>query len=133
MQTLTAMTLGALALGGAAFLYDTASADEKMCAGREVSVYFEKGKSEINPFSKAVVDRVAEDVKACGAAAVVVDAGPDGQRAEAISSAFESHGVKPIVATPSGASADGFIPERAATVRLAGDEDEAASRLALRQ
>ena len=46
MQALTAMTIGALVLGAAAFAYDTASADEPSCAGREASIYFEKGRNE---------------------------------------------------------------------------------------
>ena len=60
MQTLTAMTLGALILGAAAFAYDTASASEPSCDGREASVYFDKGKSDVtNDFSsKAFNDPV---------------------------------------------------------------------------
>ena len=125
MQTLTAMTLGALILGAAAFAYDTAFAQEAACEGRKVSVYFEKGKSEINDFSKAVVERVAAEAKACGITTVVADARIDGRRATAIAKAFQPSGVKVVLAgNPSLAPAKGdFIADRAATVRLTMNRD----------
>jgi ABC-type sugar transport system substrate-binding protein len=125
MQTLTAMTLGALILGAAAFAYDAASAGEPLCAGREVSVYFEKGKSEINEFSKAVVERVAAEAKACGIDTVVADTKVDSRRTAAITEAFEPLGVKVVVAgnPPSAPASGDFIADRAATVRLTMNRD----------
>lgn len=120
MQTLTAMTLGALILGAAAFAYDAASAQEASCEGREVSVYFEKGKSDINDFSRAVVERIAAEAKACGITTVIADTKVDGRRAAAIAEAFQPSGVKVVLAgNPSLAPANGdFIADRAVTVRL---------------
>lgn len=120
MQTLTAMTLGALILGAAAFAYDAASAQEASCEGREVSVYFEKGKSDINDFSRAVVERIAAEAKACGITTVIADTKVDGRRAAAIAKAFRPSGVKIVLAgNPSLAPANGdFIADRAVTVRL---------------
>ncbi len=122
MQTLTAMTLGALILGAAAFAYDAASAQDAFCEGLEVSVYFEKGKSEINDFSKVVVERVAAEAKACGITTIVADTNVEGRRAVAIAiaKAFQPSGVRVVFAgNPSLAPADGdFIADRAATVRL---------------
>jgi len=125
MQTLTAMTLGALILGAGAFVYDTASAQEASCDGREVSVYFEKGKSEINDFSKAVVERVAAEAKACGITTVVADTKVDGRRAAAIAKAFQPSGVKVVLAgNPALALVTvDFIADRAATVRLTMNRD----------
>jgi hypothetical protein len=125
MQTLTAMTLGALIIGGLAFAYDAASADEPSCAGREASVYFEKGKSEINDFSKAVVERVAAEAKACGVTTVVADTKVDGRRAASLARAFEPLGLKVVVtgsprlAPPAG----DFIADREARVRLTMSRD----------
>jgi len=125
MQTLTAMTLGALILGAAAFAYDAASANEPSCAKREVSVYFEKGKSEINDFSKVVVERLASEAKACGIDTVVADTKVDGKRAASLAQAFEPFGVKVIVTgnPPSSPVASDFIADRAATVRLTMNRD----------
>jgi hypothetical protein len=124
MKTLTAMTLGALALGTAAFIYD-ASAQAPSCSSREVSVYFEKGKAELNGFSKAVVERVATEAKACGLTTVVAETKVDGKRAAALSKAFKPLGLTVILAgSPALAPAAGdFIADRAASVRLTMTSD----------
>jgi len=125
MQALTAMTIGALILGAAAFAYDTASADERSCAGREVSVYFEKGKSEFNDFSKAVIERVAAEAKSCGISQVVAETKVDGKRLDAISNAFEPLGLKVILAGPPRIAppAGDSIADRSASVRLTMNRD----------
>jgi hypothetical protein len=125
MQALTAMTLGALVLGAAAFAYDAASAREQACEGREASIYFEKGKTEFNDFSKVVVERVAAEAKACGISQIVASTKAGGKRAEAIARAFEPLGVKVIlVGQPPTAPAVGdFISDRAASVRLTMNRD----------
>jgi hypothetical protein len=124
MKTLTAMTLGALALGTAAFIYD-ASAQVASCSGREASVYFEKGASEINGFSKAVVERVATEAKACGLTTVVAETKVDDKRAAALATAFKQLGVTVVLAgSPTLAPAAGdFIADRAASVRLSMSSD----------
>jgi hypothetical protein len=123
MQALTSMTLGALALGAAVFIYD-ASAQTASCSGREASVYFEKGKLEINGFSKAVVERMAEEAKACGIDTVVADANVDPKRADALSRAFQPLGLKVVTAgSPTLAPAGDFIAQRSAKVRLTMNGD----------
>jgi hypothetical protein len=119
MKTLTGLTLGALALGGVAFIYD-ASAQAPSCSGREASVYFEKGKSELNGFSKVVIERVAAEAKACGLTTVVAETKVDGKRADALANAFKPLGLTVVVAGPPALApaAGDFIADRAASVRL---------------
>jgi ABC-type sugar transport system substrate-binding protein len=120
MSALTMMTVSAALIGLVGFVYDTATADKAMaCPDRAASVYFETGKTNLNPFSEAVIDRVAAEAKACGAAQVVAQADSEA-RAKAVSKAFESRGVDVVVVTPPAPppSDDGFIAQRAAQVRL---------------
>jgi hypothetical protein len=125
MQALTAMTIGALVLGAVAFAYDTASADEPACAGREASIYFEKGRNEFNDFSKAVVERLAAEAKACGVSQVVAETRVGGKRLDAISNAFEPLGLKVILVGPPRVAppAGDFVADRAASVRLTMSRD----------
>jgi hypothetical protein len=119
MQALTAMTLGALALGAAAFLYDAAADPVSCSGGREGAVYFEKGKSEINEFSRAVVERVAREAKVCGLTAVVADAGIGHKRAVALAQAFKPLGLQVILAEHGLAADKGdLVADRAARIRL---------------
>ena len=121
MQTLTAMTLGALAIGAAAFAYDTARADPPTdCPSHEVSLYFEHGKSEFNDFSKRLVERVAAEAKACGARQIVAETKVSGERAKTVEQAFASRGVQVILVGPTHVSPTGGaeIADRAANVRL---------------
>jgi len=121
MQTLTAMTLGALAIGAAAFAYDTARADPPVdCPSHEVSLYFEHGKSEFNDFSKRLVERVAAEAKACGARQIVAETKVSGDRAKTVEQAFASRGVQVILVGPTQVSPNGAadIADRAANVRL---------------
>lgn len=121
MKALTTMTLGAALIGLAGLVYDTATADEPpSCSTREASVYFENGNMKLNDFSTAVIDRVAAEAKACGAAQVVAQSNSDA-RAQAVSKAFEARGVQVVVVTQPPVSLtgeDGFIAGRAARVRL---------------
>lgn len=125
MQTLTAMTLGALALGAAGFAYDSSTGQTPpACPDREASVYFEKGEARFNDFSTAVIERVAAEARACGAQAVVAETSIGGAYAEAITSAFDAKGLNVIVAAPPTAPPAGdFIAGRAANVRLTMNRD----------
>jgi len=125
MQALTAMTLAALALGAAGFVYDTSTGQTApACPEREASVYFEKGEPRFNAFSTAVIERVAAEARACGARQVVAETSIGGAYAEAIASAFQAKGLDIIVAQPPlpAASAD-FVAGRAANVRLTMHRD----------
>ena len=126
MQPLTAMAMGALALGVAAFAWDSATAQTPdACPTQEVSLYFEKGQTEFNGFSKAVVERVAAEARACGAQQLVAETKVRGARAEAIVDAFASQGVQVVLAGQprTAPQAGDFIADRAASVRftLSGD------------
>lgn len=121
MQALTTMTLAALALGAAAFAYDTARADPPAnCPSHEVSLYFEQGQNEFNTFSKQLVERVAGEAKECGARQIVAETPVTGERAKAIQQAFESRGIKVILVGPPriAPAGDDSIAGRAANVRL---------------
>jgi hypothetical protein len=125
MQTLTAMTLGALALGAAGFAYDSSTGQTPpACPEREASVYFEKGEPRFNDFSTAVIERVAAEARACGAREVVAETSIGGPYADAISSAFVAKGLNVVVAAPPTPPAAGdFIAGRAASVRLTMNRD----------
>jgi hypothetical protein len=126
MQTLTAITIGALALGAAAFAYDSSiSQTPGLCSSHQASVYFERGSTQFNNFAMAVIDRVAQDARACGIDHVVAQTSMDQAHADAITRAFASKGLGVILAsTPQPAAQDGdFIAERAAVVRLALNTD----------
>lgn len=118
MQKLTAMTLGAILIGLAGFVYDTASGQQPTaCPQREVALYFEKGATEFNDMSKQLVQRVALEAKACGAKQVVAET-KGGERAAAISQAFEPFGVRVILVSPRLSTSGDGISDRTATVRL---------------
>jgi hypothetical protein len=109
MQTLTAMTLGAAALGAAAFAYDSSIGETpNRCPSHRVSVYFEKDATGLNVFSEAVIDRIAQEARACG-----------------VTRAFASKGLGVIVAsTPQATPQTGeVIAGRAAVVRLTLNSD----------
>jgi hypothetical protein len=119
MQALTAMTLGALALGAAGFVYDkSVGQTHATCPVREASVYFERGEPHMNAFSTAVIERVAAEAHACGAREIFAETSVGGDYAEAISSAFRARGLKVIVAPPSEPAATDLIAGRAANLRL---------------
>jgi hypothetical protein len=126
MQTLTAMTIGAAALGVAAFAYDTSTGQTPgLCSSHEASVYFERDSTEFNNFAMAVIDRVAQDARACGARQVVARTSMDQAHADAITRAFASKGLGVVLAgTPQAGVQDGdFIAQRAAVVRLTLNTD----------
>lgn len=126
MQTLTAMTLGALTLGAAAFAYDSSTGQTPaLCSSHEASVYFERDSTQFNNFAMAVIDRVAQDARACGARQVVARTSMDKAHAEAITRAFASKGLGVVLAgSPQTAPRDGdFIADRAAVVRLTLNSD----------
>jgi hypothetical protein len=98
MHTLTAMTLAALALGGATYAVDTAAAQApaQSCAERTVDIYFEQGKSGVTTHAEAVVARVAKEVNACPGSEVtaITPAGALSQeRATSLVKLFDRMGV----------------------------------------
>ncbi len=118
MQKLKAMTLGAVLIGLAGFVYDTASAQQPAaCPQREVALYFEKGAAEFNDMSKQLVQRVAMEAKACGAKQVVAET-KTGERAQAVSEAFEPFGIRVILVSQRLSTSGDAISDRTATVRL---------------
>lgn len=126
MQPLTAMTMGAVALAAAAFAWDSATAQTPdACPTHEVSLYFEKGQTQFNGFSKAVVERIAAEARACGAQQVVAETKVHGARADAIVDAFASEGMQVVLAGQprTAPQAGDFIADRAASVRLTLSRD----------
>ena len=126
MQTLTAMTVGALTLGVAAFAYDSSTGQAPaMCSSHEASVYFERNSTQFNNFAMAVIDRVAQDARACGASQVVAQTSMDQAHADAITRAFASKGLDVVLAGPPNTAPRGsdFIADRAAVVRLTLNND----------
>ncbi len=127
MQMLTAMTLGAIALGGAAFAVDKSWAQSpakaEACAERTVDIYFERGQTRINTHAQAVVARVAQEAQACPGAEVtaMTPAGALSQeRATTLAKTFDRMGVdvnligaRPL---PAGRLS---MEERVASIRIA--------------
>ena len=117
------MIAGAAFVGASIMLAGAASADTG-CGAREVALYFEKGETGFNDFSRAVIERVASEAKACGARQIVAGA-PDGKlearRSAAIREAFADAGVKVILVGASlqvrTAAAENVL-DRSASVRL---------------
>lgn len=124
VRPLTTLTLAALALGAVAFAYDSATAQtpspQAACAGLDVSLYFEKGKIELNDFSKAVAERIAAEAKACGVREIVAETKVSGKRADAITRTFESMDMKVAFVGPHLmlASASDTVADRTASVRI---------------
>src|SRR5690348_16435458 len=98
MMKLVSMTLAALMLLGVVMV-SAASAQTpcKATEPREVSLYFERDQSQLNDFSKALVDRVASEAKNCGLKQIVAETKIDAKRAAVIADTFQSRGVKVIL------------------------------------
>jgi hypothetical protein len=121
------VTLGALALAIAP-LWAAASANAQSpksppaCGStepREVSLYFELDSTELNDFSKTLVDRVANEAKNCGLSQVVAETRVDGKRAAVITDTFQARGMRVILLTPAMApSAGDDVAGRSAKLRL---------------
>jgi hypothetical protein len=129
MMKFVAMTLAALLLAGVLLAQAaTGQPPQKQTGMRapacnapgEVSLYFERDSAVLNPFSIALVDRVADEAKSCGLAQVTAETRIDRARGEAISRAFQSRGVKLILTGPKLAAppAGNDISARAAKLRL---------------
>ena len=120
MKLMTAITLGIFAVGGLVFAANAgAQTPCKSSEPREVSLYFERDQSELNDFSKALVDRVASEAKNCGLTQVVAETKIDARRAAVISDTFKSRGVKVILVSPAMMPATGDdVAARAAKLRL---------------
>jgi hypothetical protein len=123
MTIRTNLIAGAALVGASVFLAGAAAADTGCPAG-EVSLYFEKGETGLNDFSKAVADRVAAEAKACGATELVAEAPAgalEGQRAATIRSTFDRAGVKVTLvasAAPANAPMAETVLDRGASIRV---------------
>src|SRR5689334_11254327 len=120
MTKLVSMILAGLMLLGVMFV-STAMAQTpcRSSEPREVSLYFERDQSQLNDFSKALVDRVASEAKSCGLTQVVAETKIDAKRAAVISDTFKSRGVKVILVSPAMAPVKGdSIAARSAKLRL---------------
>jgi ABC-type sugar transport system substrate-binding protein len=120
MKLMTAITLGIFAVGGFAFAANAgAQTPCKSSEPREVSLYFERDQSQLNDFSKTLVDRVASEAKNCGLTQVVAETRIDAKRAAVISDTFKARGVKVILVSPAMMPATGDdVAARAAKLRL---------------
>lgn len=102
MQRITAMTLGALAIGFAGFAYDAASAQTPAstpaaCPKYESTVYFSPNSAELNAYSDDTIVRIAKAAQACGAKGIVVQAAADGDRAQTVATALRAKGIKAVI------------------------------------
>lgn len=86
---------------------------------REVSLYFERDQTQLNDFSKALVERVANEAKHCGLSQVVAETKIDAKRANIITDTFQARGVKVILVSPAMSQASGDdVAARSAKLRL---------------
>jgi hypothetical protein len=115
-----------MAIGMAAFAYDSSTGQTPdQCASREASVYFERDSTRFNNFAMAVIDRMAQEARACGARHVVAQTAMDEAHADAIRRAFAAKGLDVILAGspyPAPPGSD-FIAGRAAVVRVTLNSD----------
>jgi len=120
MKLMTAITLGIFAVGGLAFAANAgAQTPCKSSEPREVSLYFERDQSQLNDFSKTLVDRVANEAKTCGLSQVVAETRVDANRARVITDTFQARGMRVILLTPAMAAPTGDdVANRAAKLRL---------------
>src|SRR5262245_22535277 len=119
MMKLVSMILAGLMLLGVVFVSAaTAQTPCKSTEPREVSLYFERDQSQLNDFSKALVDRVASEAKSCGLTQVVAETKIDARRAAVITDTFKSRGVRVILVSPAMSPAAGDdIAARSAKLR----------------
>ena len=119
MTAKTAQMMGAL--GASLWLLAAPALGQEPCEARPAAVYFEPGATTFNAESKAVIDRVAQEAKTCGAKRVVAEA-PNGERGKAISDAFASQGVTVVLGNapnaPKMISPDESMRDRSATLRV---------------
>jgi hypothetical protein len=122
VKLMTALTLGIFAAGGIAFAANAGAQSPKSCKSaepREVSLYFELDQSQLNDFSKTLVDRVANEAKTCGLSQVVAETRVDARRARVITDTFQARGMRVILLTPAMAAPTGDdVANRAAKLRL---------------
>ena len=125
MMKLVSMVLAGLMLLGMMFVStamaqsSTGAAPCKSTEPREVSLYFERDQSQLNDFSKTLVDRVASEAKNCGLTQVVAETKIDAKRAAVITDTFKSRGVKVILVSPAMMPAAGEgVAARSAKLRL---------------
>lgn len=119
------VTIAFVGMGVASYVTaKEAHAQQAACSAREVTLYFEKDGVAVNAASRAIVEKLAADAKACGAKDVIVDA-PNGalerRRASAIESAFRQQGVTATLVLPATLEPKPVVEtvlDRAARVRI---------------
>ena len=125
MQRLTAMTLGALAIGLAGYAYDAASAQTPAsklvaCPKYESTVYFSPNSAELSTYFDYTIVRIANDAQACGSKGVVVQSAADDNRAQTVASALRAKGLKAVVVpSPALAQSDEAMINRSVVLRVA--------------
>ena len=125
MERLTAMTLGALAIGLAGFAYDAASAQTPAgktaaCPKYDSTVYFSPNSAELSTYSYYTIVRIVNDAQACGSKGVVVQSAADDNRAQTVASALRAKGLKAvIVPSPALAQSDEAMINRSVVLRVA--------------
>ena len=112
------------AVAAVGLLSAPAHAQTAGCAERQVFVYFQPAEASLDPFSDAVVARLASEAKACSSARIVA-AAPAGElsrdRANALKAAFLDRGVRLSLepsATYSRLNAEESVLDRAARVQI---------------
>lgn len=121
MQRLTAMTLGALAIGLAGFAFDAhAQTAPQECAQHEATIYFAPNSNALNAYSDYAIERMAAEARACGAIDIVVQTTAGRERARAVAVALEGRGLRPVVSTaPALIPIGDGIMARSVTLRVA--------------
>lgn len=101
MQRLTAMTLGALAIGLAGFAFDANAQTPapQPCAQHEATIYFAPNSNALNEYSDYAIERMAAEARACGALDIVVQTTAGRERARAVAIALEGRGLRPVVSS----------------------------------
>ncbi|HVY87431.1 MAG TPA: hypothetical protein VG942_01090 [Hyphomonadaceae bacterium] len=116
IETSIALVILAGFEGGAASAQAAGQA-ASTCPAQEVSLYFEKDKAEFNKFSQALVQRVADEAKACGARQVIAQTPVDKAHADAVSKVFQSVGLS-VVLAPAHPVAQDDMAARSVLVKL---------------
>lgn len=122
VKKLTVLTFAAATLAALAAPAMAQSKAPPACGSaepREVSLYFELDSTQLNDFSKTLVDRVANEAKNCGLTQVVAETRVDGKRAAVISDTFQARGMRVILLTPAmAAPTNDDVAGRSAKLRL---------------
>ena len=119
MNCLKSVITGVLFAGVALASIGVASAQApSSCPAHEVSLYFEKDKTEFNKFSQALVQRVAQEAKACGARQVIAQTSADKAHADAVLKTFQSVGLAVVVKPVQASATPDDMASRSVLVKL---------------